>query len=56
MGLIGIATLAALRGLPNPRIWRMARVFPADRAALDRAVRNAQSAPDYLDVCRTAGI
>jgi len=56
MGLIGIAALAAVRGLPTPRIWRMSRVFPLDRAALDRAVRDAQNAPDYLEICRTAGL
>jgi hypothetical protein len=52
MGLIGIAALAAARGFPNPRIWRIARVLPSDRATMDRTLRNAQKAPDYLDICR----
>jgi len=55
MGLISVVALAALRGFPNPRIWRGVR-SPTDRAALDRALRHAQEAPDYLDLCRTAGL
>jgi hypothetical protein len=55
MGLIGVMALAALRGFPNPRSWRAGRAG-TDRAALDRAIRHAQEAPDYLDVCRAAGL
>ena len=52
----GVAAVASLRGLPNPRLWRADRIARNDRSALDRAARLAQESPDYLDTCRAAGI
>ena len=54
VGLVGVAAVATLRGLPNPRLWRADQ--RNDRSALDRAARLAQESPDYLDTCRAAGI
>jgi hypothetical protein len=56
VGLVSVATLAALRGFPSPRMWRAARVTPGDQRALERAVRLAQESPEYLDACRAAGM
>ena len=56
MGLVGVAALAALRGLPSPRLWRPERVTTGDRKALERAVRQAQESAGYLDACRAAGM
>jgi hypothetical protein len=56
MGLVGVAALAALRGLPSPRLWRPERVTTGDRKALERAVRQAQESAEYLDACRAAGM
>jgi len=53
VGLVGVAALAALRGFPSPRLWR---VSLGDRKSLERAVRLAQESPEYLDACRAAGI
>jgi hypothetical protein len=56
VGLVSLAAVATLRGLPNPRLWRSDRIAPNDRSALDRAARLAQESRDYLDMCRAAGI
>jgi hypothetical protein len=56
VGLVSVAALATLRGLPGPRLWRAERVSLGDRKALERAVRLAQESPEYLDACRAAGM
>jgi len=56
VGLVSLAAVATLRGLPNTRLSRADRIGRNDRSALDRAARLAQESPDYLDMCRAAGI
>ena len=56
VGLVSVAAVAALRGLPGHRLWRAERVVPGDRKTLERAVRQAQESPEYLDACRAAGM
>lgn len=53
---VGLVTVAALRGAPQTWIQRLEGRETSERSALDRAARLAQQAPDYLDVCRAAGI
>jgi hypothetical protein len=56
VGLVTVAAVATLRGVPQSRLWRLERGVRDDRSALDRGARLAQEAPDYLDVCRAAGV
>ena len=55
VGLVSIAAIAALRGVPSSRLLRPTRVTDG-RKALERAVRLAQESPGYLDACRAAGM
>jgi hypothetical protein len=55
VGLVAVAAIATLRGVPRPRLW-LDRTARSQRSAQDRAARPAQESADILDLYRAAGL
>jgi hypothetical protein len=55
VGLLAVAAIATLRGVPHPRLW-LDRTVRGQRSAQDRAARLAQESTNILDRYRAAGL